>query len=338
MSAPLTPPCRRSAAFTLAELLVVLAMIAVLAGLLVPAVQKVREAAARATCQNNLKQISLACLAFHDVNGSFPLHVKWASGPSGPGYISYMIALLPYVDQSALYNSFCSYATAHNRPYLGGALDSLNGGAGTLDAAVVPIYHCPSDPLPSVLDITVGTLSFKTALTSYRPNMGSMPARTDGVICNIPVRIADILDGTSNTILAGDYFGSQQAGFDAFFTAIYAELGLSYNPSIFLPFAVMSGGAWSTVPSGLNPCLGSYPINTRIPVSAPAGLYTDVAYFNQVEAGMFGWSSGHAGGVNLVFADGSVHFVANSVNSNNPPAILSLSTRAGGETVASDAY
>ena len=164
-----------------------------------------------------------------------------------------------------------------------------------------------------------------------------MPARTDGVICNIPVRIADILDGTSNTILTGDYFGSQQAGFDAFFTAIYAELGLSYNPSIFLPFAVMSGGAWSTVPSGSN-CLGGYPINIRIPVSAPAGVYTDVAYFNQVEAGMYGWSSGHAGGVNLVFADGSVHFVSNSVNSNNPLAILYLSTRAGGEIIASDAY
>jgi prepilin-type processing-associated H-X9-DG protein len=85
----------------------------------------------------------------------------------------------------------------------------------------------------------------------------------------------------------------------------------------------------------LPPCLGIYPINTRIPDSAPAAPFTDVAYVNKVEAGIFGWSSGHPGGVNLAFADGSVHFVSNSVNAT---VIRDLSTRAGGETVSSDAY
>jgi prepilin-type N-terminal cleavage/methylation domain-containing protein/prepilin-type processing-associated H-X9-DG protein len=337
MSRPLTPSDRRPAGFTLVELLVVLAIIAVLVGLLLPAVQKVREAAARAECQNNLKQIALACQAYHDVEGTFPLCTKFGSGdPAGPGYISFQIAILPYADQSALYNSFCSYAAAQNRPYLGEVLDSLNGGAGTLDAAIVPIYHCPSDPLPPVLGFTVSGLSLKTSVTSYRPNMGATGA--DGVICRSPVRISDVLDGTSNTLLAGDYFGSQQAGFDAFFTAIYASLGLSYNPAPELPFAVISGSAWSTLPSDLGPCLGSFPVNTRIPDSAPANASTDVAYLKQVDAGLFGWSSGHPGGVNLAFADGSVHFVSNSVNGNNAKTILYLSTRAGGETVSSDAY
>jgi prepilin-type processing-associated H-X9-DG protein len=66
--------------------------------------------------------------------------------------------------------------------------------------------------------------------------------------------------------------------------------------------------------------------------------FTNVAYLNKVDAGIFGWSSGHTGGVNLPFADGSVHFVSNSVSSNNPPVIRYLSTRAGGENVASGAY
>jgi prepilin-type processing-associated H-X9-DG protein len=247
-----------------------------------------------------------------------------------------MIAILPYVEQLALYNSFCSYATENNRSYLGEVLDSFNGGAGTLDAAIVPIYHCPSDPLPPVLGFTTLGFSLKTAMTSYRPNLGT--TGTDGVICDSSVRIADILDGTSNTILMGDYFGSQQAGFDAYERAICAALGSSFDPSTTFPFAVSSGGAWSTLPAALSPCLGSLPINTRIPDSAPANVLTNVAYLNQVDAGMFGWSSAHPGGVNLAFADGSIHFVSNSVNSNNARVIRYLCTRAGGETVSSDAY
>jgi prepilin-type processing-associated H-X9-DG protein len=113
---------------------------------------------------------------------------------------------------------------------------------------------------------------------------------------------------------------------------------LTYDPGATFPFAVLSGGAWSTMPSDLGPCLGSFPINTRIPDSAPASVLTDVAYLRQVDAGMFGWSSGHRGGVNLAFADGSVHFVSNSVNSDHATVIRYLSTRAGGETVSSDAY
>jgi prepilin-type processing-associated H-X9-DG protein len=318
------------------ELLVVLAIVAVLSGLLMPAVQKVREAAARATCQNNLKQIALACQAYHDGNGTFPLSANYASGPAGPGYISYLIAILPYVEQQPLYNSFCSYATAHNRLYLGEVLDSYNGGLGTLDGAIVPIYRCPSDPLPPVLSFTTAGFSLRTAITSYRPNMGTTGG--DGVICYSAVRISDIRDGTSNTLFAGDYFGSQQAGYDSFYTALYAAFGLTYDPGASFPFAVMSGGAWSTLPSDFGPCLGSYPINTRIPVSAPASVLTDVAYLKQVDAGIFGWSSGHRGGVNLAFADGSIHFVSNRVNSNNATVIRYLSTRAGGETVSSDAY
>jgi prepilin-type N-terminal cleavage/methylation domain-containing protein/prepilin-type processing-associated H-X9-DG protein len=330
---------RRPSGYTLIELLVAVAIIAVLIGLLLPAVQKVREAAARARCQNNLKQIALACHAYHDANETFPLKSSFVSGkPAGTGYISYLIAILPYVEQSALYDNFRAFALAHNSPNLGGALDSLNGGAGTLDAAIVPIYHCPSDPLPPVMAYTqLGGQSFKAAVTSYRPNVGSSWAGTDGVICTQTVRISDILDGTANTILAGEYFGSQQSGYDALVTALYAAFGWSYNPSDFPPYAVLADGAWSLQAPFIGNCQGSYPINTRIPETFPAGGWTDTTYISQLDAGIYGWSSGHAGGVNLVFADGSVHFISNNVN-NNANVILYLSTRAGGEVISADAY
>jgi prepilin-type N-terminal cleavage/methylation domain-containing protein len=337
---PQTTSGRRPAGFTLIELLVAVAIIAVLIGLLLPAVQKVRAAAARAHCQNNLKQIAIACHAYHDANGKFPFQYSFAYGkPAGTGYYSYLIAILPYVEQSALYDNFRAFATAHNSSNLGGALDSLNGGAGTLDAAIVAIYHCPSDPVPPVMAYTqFGAQSFKAAVTSYRPNVGSLwGGGTDGVICTQAVRISDIRDGTSNTFLAGDYFGSQQAGYEAWLTAAWAALGFSYNPSNYPPYAVMADGAWSMQPSYNTICQGGYPINTRIPETVPAGGWTDATYTSQVMAGVYGWSSGHAGGVNLVFADGSVHFISNNVN-NNVNVLFYLSTRCGGEVISADDY
>jgi prepilin-type processing-associated H-X9-DG protein len=334
----------------------VAAIIAVLAGLLLAGIQKVREASARTQCQNNLKQIALACHAYHDVNEAFPryAHPQASGNPAASGYVSYMIAILPYVEQSALYNAFYSYARANNNLNLGNVRDSLNssnGGAGTLDAAVVPIYHCPSDPLPVVqaFSLSLENVSYNVAITSYRPNMGTSPIGDDGVICRQTVRISDITDGASNTILAGDYFGAQQNGFNAFEKSEFTLLtgspsAWSTLSGVLPPYPVYFGGGWSTYGSESILCQGRYPINTRIPESTPGGdttltlLANDATYLDQVFAGMYGWGSAHAGGVNLVFADGSVHFVSNSVNSNNATAISYLSTRAGGETVTSDAY
>src|SRR3954451_11363062 len=95
----------RRRAFTLIELLVVIAIIATLIGLLLPAVQKVREASYRLYCTNNLKQVGLGLHNYHDVNQAFPPAITQTAGPDPFQYISWMTRILPYVEQPALYDS-----------------------------------------------------------------------------------------------------------------------------------------------------------------------------------------------------------------------------------------
>src|SRR5262249_13312357 len=133
----------RSAGFSLIELLVVIAIIAILIGLLLPAVQKVRESAARAQCQNNLKQLRLAAANYHDTNDGFPtLQVTWpytrADGFSGQAYASSFVTLLPYLEQQALYQAiYKDEISGDVSPYF--QPDSPF-------ATPLSVLHCPSDP------------------------------------------------------------------------------------------------------------------------------------------------------------------------------------------------
>src|SRR5262245_43196008 len=148
---------RRRSAFTLIELLVVIAIIAVLIGLLLPAVQKVREAAARMSCSNNLKQMSLALHNCHDTNGRMPP----MSGTFGGAYYApILFHLLPYIEQNNVWNSatWLDYKAAVgqaapnpaytvNTGYIWPTWGAVNKGNNSwLRATLIPTYQCPSDP------------------------------------------------------------------------------------------------------------------------------------------------------------------------------------------------
>ncbi len=148
MPTPLSPR-RRTTAFTLIELLVVIAIIAILIGLLLPAVQKVREAAARSSCTNNIKQLALACHSYNDTYGKLPyaVWIQPGQGWNNPGALgpTWQIMILPYIEQSALYNQYQAQIQGCVS-YSGWNQNWINMGTNTIKP-----YLCPSDPNTQLL-------------------------------------------------------------------------------------------------------------------------------------------------------------------------------------------
>jgi prepilin-type N-terminal cleavage/methylation domain-containing protein/prepilin-type processing-associated H-X9-DG protein len=197
--------------FTLIELLVVIAIIAILIGLLVPAVQKVRDAAARSQCQNNLKQIALAAHNFHGTYKRFPSAVNipgqekfgWPLAPDETRYYALFQALMPYVEQDNLRKNLID--NVPNPHY-----QNCNG-PNSVGAQVVNIFICPSDtgmPNPPVGQYQ----TYYFGLNSYGGCSGTSATDTSGrnmlqngiFYMNSSVKIQGIIDGTSNTLLFGE--------------------------------------------------------------------------------------------------------------------------------------
>jgi prepilin-type N-terminal cleavage/methylation domain-containing protein/prepilin-type processing-associated H-X9-DG protein len=314
---PRLPDSSTRLGFTLTELLVVIAIIAVLISLLLPAVQKVREAANRTWCLDNLKQLALAAHNYHDARKQFPtgVHIADSVGDRPTGGTNLWVELLPYFEQDNLYRRWDSYDNRNN----------VAGGTDATQAQVIKVLICPSDPLPQpVVQITAGLAvpwsSGFYGLSSYGGNAGKrsfLEMTQDGIFfADSCVRLTDITDGTSNTFLFGER-SHRDPQYDL------------QQPVIYPGAAPIGGvGRWGCV-AGVG-CLGNVMLSAPVPINYQVPPGGDI---DTLRDRLCAFGSGHVHGANFAFADGSVRFLSDSI----PPLTLqALSTRAGGEVVSGD--
>jgi prepilin-type N-terminal cleavage/methylation domain-containing protein/prepilin-type processing-associated H-X9-DG protein len=287
--------CRRGV--TLIELLVVISIIAILIGLLVPAVQKVRAAAARAECANNMKQIGLAVHQYHDQKKTLPVGMQ-RKGPYR--HSSWLAHLLPYVDQQNLWGATQAAYKQSPSPFKNPPHIGL--------AAVIPVFVCPADGRISQAQIAQRS-NILVAFTSYLGVSGLDLTTRDGVLFrDSQVRFADVTDGVSNTLLAGE----RPPSTDFQFGWWYAGAGQKFTGSADMVLGVYEQNALLVTAGSCAP--GSYP-------------YGPGNFNNQCD--MFHFWSPHSGGAHFLFVDGTVRFLEYSA----APILPALASRAGGETV-----
>ena len=304
---------RTRAAFTLIELLVVIAIIAILIALLIPAVQKVREMAARSQCQNNMKQLAIAVHNFHDAKKRFPYNGLPNPPPgngvgccgTGQAFWSWIARMLPFIEQEAL--------------YLQGNVDTVTLAASGIIDKTIPMLFCPSDHYSNAkktLTDRADMAGTVVGLTNYKGVSGSNwgdgdpqwrypagnPTSHDGIYnangifyrigTHARLHLSDITDGTSNTFMIGETLPDK---------TLWAGWAYS-NHAV---------GTCGIGPNALTPSGGEY-----IPSDWPNN---------------YAFRSRHAGGLNFAYADGAVRFISDGISLQ---LYRDLASIRGGENVS----
>lgn len=331
--------------FTLVELLVVIAIIGILIGMLLPAVQSVREAARRTSCANNIRQLALACHNYESALGEFPPGMEQEFltadevGSEFAGFQGHTVFyyLLPHMEQNNLFDSMDRNVPKANRVFR-----IEDGRAGT----VIDSLRCPSDLLPDGPDrfeASSGNTEFY-GQTSYRANGGERPifareSTNDGVFmatgpdarkdCSAPdgreVGFREMSDGSSNTIVFGEFY-HVDPNFDTFTARGWTNGSPIAGWSRWYPgggdigLANIMGGAFA-------------PMNYRIPWAdgEPGAPGSQQAWWFFQDQRLSSFGSGHPAGANIALGDGSTRFFSETISQN---VLRQLCQRADGEVIS----
>ena len=297
-------PFSRRSGFTLIELLVVIAIVAILVGLLIPAVQKVRAAADRTKCLNNLKQIGLALHGYHDANNGFPaavtsnVHGDPINSTILVGWIPY---ILPYIEQGNLYDQY-DFQVRFDDPINDSGVNQTRIG----------LLVCPASPALELALNNRGITDYAAACGINRflspnpfvdPNPPSDPTFFGVLGQNASRKISEIADGASNTVMVAEDAGRTQSW----------QMGTQMDP------AANADPAWADAPmtrlliAGFNPVTNAQPGPCAVNCTNSGEVY-----------------SFHQAGANALFADGSVHLLSANLDLN---IMVALITRNGGEVI-----
>jgi len=334
--------------FTLIELLVVIAIIAILLALLLPSVQAAREAARRAQCVNNLKQLGLAVQSYSDVHGALPPAA--ATGPEGTNNFSMKARVLPYLEQGALFDSM-------NVSFFQEAAQNA-----TNLTTTVGTFLCPSDGnVPCGTYDVSGPGVRQIAYTSYPNNLGTTPTNNGGrydgpayfmgasnvasVAGLAPtVTLANISDGTSNTVIWSEMVRGRNGTTISGPNQVYL-MSIAPPTNVYAPLTTFRAACQAST------VLAGFDFKGQIwgtDYAAQGGGYSHIMTPNQkacifqgqtqpveYSAVCVGASSYHAGGVNVGFLDGSVRFVRDGIS---PSIWWGIATKAGGEVLDASGF